>query len=173
MPLLNDPCGDLFRDFLPIGRSQRQLSFARVGEKTALDEHGGQPAIAQHVIFGRAHPTVLRADATNDLPLNARREHSAAIVFGIGLNTVRAPARRGIVMDANEDRIALRICDRASDRQGNKNVPGARHYGAQSRALQNFFQPQSRIERHHFFRHLLARNPSSIEAAVSWIDYNC
>src|ERR1700730_9305929 len=34
LPLLDDTCGDLFRDVLPISRSKGQLGFAWIGEKT-------------------------------------------------------------------------------------------------------------------------------------------
>ena len=170
LPLLNDSGGDLFCDLLPIGGGKSQLSFGWIGQKAAFDENGWQPAIAKHVIFGRADPTVFGANAINDLPLYARGEHCTAIVFGISLNAIRATAWRGIVMDANEDRIPLCISDRASCRQRNKNICGARHYRAQSRALQNFLQTQCRIECHHFFRHSLARNSASIKTAMTWID---
>ena len=171
-PLLNDSGGDLFRDLLPIGGGKSQLSFGWIGQKAAFDENGWQPAIAKHVIFGRADPTVFGANAINDLPLYARGEHCTAIAFGIGLNTVRATSRRGIIVDADEDCVAFRVGDRASHRQWNKNIRGARYYRAQARSLQKLLQTQRRIECDRFFRHYLAGNPSWIGAAVSWIDDN-
>src|SRR5438094_1656002 len=116
LPLLNDSGSDLFRNLLPIGSCQCQLSFRRIGKKPAFNENRRQPALAKHVIFGRAGPTVLRADAINNLLLNARGEHCTAIAFGVGLNTVRATSRRGIIVDADEDCVAFRVGDRASHR---------------------------------------------------------
>ena len=172
LPLLNDSGSDLFRNLLPIGSCQGQLSFRRIGKKPAFNENRRQPALAKHVIIGRADPTVLGADAINNLLLNARGEHCTAIVFGVGLNTVRATSRRGIIVDADEDCVAFRVGDRASHRQWNKNIRGARYYRAQARSLQKLLQTQCRIECDRFFRHYLAGNPSWIGAAVSWIDDN-
>ena len=59
LPLLNDSSSDLFRNLLPIGSCQCQLSFRRIGKKPAFNENRRQPALAKHVIFGRAGPTVL------------------------------------------------------------------------------------------------------------------
>jgi len=59
LPLLNDSGSDLFRNLLPIGSCQCQLSFRRIGKKPAFNENRRQPALAKHVIFGRAGPTVL------------------------------------------------------------------------------------------------------------------
>ena len=150
-PLLNDSGGDLFCDLLPIGGGKSQLSFGWIGQKAAFDENGWQPAIAKHIIFGRADPTVFGANAINDLPLYARGEHCTAIVFGISLNAVRATARRGVIMDANEDRVALGVGDRGPHWQRNKNICRARHYRAQPGSLQKLLQTQCRIKRHHFF----------------------
>src|SRR6266700_5459927 len=100
LPLLNDSGSDLFRNLLPIGSCQCHLSFPRIGKKPAFNENRRQPALAKHVIIGRADPTVRGADAINNLLLNARGEHCTAIVFGVGLNTVRATSRRGIIVDA-------------------------------------------------------------------------
>jgi len=172
LPLLNDSGSDLFRNLLPIGSCQCQLSFRRIGKKPAFNENRRQPALAKHVKFGRAGPTVLGADAINNLLLNARGEHCTAIAFGVGLNTVRATSRRGIIVDADEDCVVFGVGDRASHRQWNKDIRGARHYRAQARSLQKLLQTQCRIECDRFFRHYLAANPSWIGAAVSWIDDN-
>src|SRR5207247_11021040 len=98
LPLLNDSGSDLFRNLLPIGSYQGQLSFRRIGKKPAFNENRRQPALAKHVIFGRAGPTVLDADAINNLLLNARGEQCTAVDFGVGLNTVLAPSRPGIIV---------------------------------------------------------------------------
>src|SRR5579864_5357901 len=103
LPLLNDSGSDLFRNLLPIGRCQCQLSFRRIGKKSAFDQNRRRPALAKHGKFGRSGPTVLGADAMNNLLLNARGEHCTAIAFGVGLNTARATSRRGIIVDADED----------------------------------------------------------------------
>src|SRR5439155_90650 len=63
LPLLNDSGSDLFRNLLPIGSCQCHLSFPRIGKKPAFNENLRQPALAKHVIIGRADPTVLGADA--------------------------------------------------------------------------------------------------------------
>src|SRR5216110_525970 len=151
LPLLHDSGRDLFRNLLPIGSCQGQLSFRRIGKKPAFNENRRQPALAKHVIFGRADPTVRGADAINNLLLNARGEHCTAIVFGVGLNTVRATSRRGIIVDADEDCVAFRVGDRASQRQWNKNIRGARYYRTQARSLQKLLQTQCRIECDRFF----------------------
>lgn len=80
MPLLDNSSSNLFRDLLPIGRREGQLSLDRIGEKTAFDEDSREPALAKHVIFSRPDPTVLGADAINKLALDARSEHCAAVV---------------------------------------------------------------------------------------------
>jgi hypothetical protein len=172
LPLLNDSGGDLFCDPLSICGCQRQLSFGRIGEKAAFDQDSGQPAFAKHVIFGGTDSAVFSTDERDNLPLDAAGEHGAAIVFGIGFDAVRATSSRGIIMNANENCIGLRVGDRASHRKRNKNIGCARHYRAQSRSLQKFLQTQCRIQRYHFFRHTLAGNSSSIEPAVSRIDHN-
>src|SRR5204863_6594517 len=141
-------------------------------EKPAFNQNRRQPALAKHVKFGRADSAVLSANARDDLPLNARGEHCTAIAFGVGLNTVRATSRRGIIVDADEDCVAFRVGDRASHRQWNKNIRGAHYYRAQARSLQKLLQTQCRIECDRLFRQYLAGNPSWIGAAVSWIDDN-
>jgi hypothetical protein len=172
LPLLDDSGSDLFRDLLPVLRRQCQLGFDGIGKKTALDENGRQSAFAKHVIFSGADSAILSTDARDDVPLNPRGKDRAAIVFGIGFDPVRATSTCGIIMNANENCIGLRVRDRASHRKRNKNIGCACHYGAQSRLLQKFLQTQCRIQRHHFFRHTLAGNASAIEAAVSGIDNN-
>src|SRR5437016_13410503 len=98
LPLLNDSGSDLFRNLLPIGSCQCQLSFRRIGKKPAFNENRRQPALTKHVIIGRADPTVLGADAINNLLLNARGEHCTAIVFGeIG----RASCRERVKISAD------------------------------------------------------------------------
>src|SRR6267378_8213171 len=114
LPLLNDSGSDLFRNLLPIGSCQCQLSFRRIGKKPAFNENRRQSALAKHVIFGRADPTVLGADAINDLLLNARGEHCTAIAFGVGLNTVRATSRRGTTADIDAHSLPFRGPDRAA-----------------------------------------------------------
>ena len=106
-PLLNDSGSNLFRDLLPIAACERQLGFGRIGEKTAFDEDSRESTLAKHVIFGGPDPAILSADASNKLPLNARSQHCAAIIFGIGFNAMRAAARRRIIMNANENCVAL------------------------------------------------------------------
>ena len=71
LALFNDSGGNLFGDLLPVGSSKSQLSLGRIGEKTAFDENGWQPAIAKDVIFGRADSAVLRAHAIDNLLLDA------------------------------------------------------------------------------------------------------
>src|SRR5438477_12502580 len=105
--LLNDSGSDLFRNLLPIGSCQCQSSFPRIGKKPALNENRRQPALAKHVIIGRADPTVLGADAINTLLLEARGEHWHAIDFAVGLYTVRATTRRGIIVVDDEDGVGL------------------------------------------------------------------
>src|SRR5437773_11790854 len=103
LSLLNDSGSDLFRNLLPIGSCQGQLSFRRIGKKPAFNENRRQPALAKHVKFGRAGPTVLGADAIINHLLNARGEHCTALAVGAGLNTMRAPSRRGIIVAAADD----------------------------------------------------------------------
>lgn len=93
MPLLNDSGGDLFGNLLPIVGSERQLSFDRIREKTALDQYGRQPAHAQYIVFSRSHSAVLGADTSNKLLLDTGRKHCAAVVFRIRLDTMRATPR--------------------------------------------------------------------------------
>src|SRR5260370_14928257 len=103
LTLVNDSGSDLYSNLISIGSCQCQLSFRRIRKKPAFNETCRQPALAKHVKFGRAGPTVLGADPINNLLLNARGEHCTAIAFGVGLNTVRATSRRGIIVDADED----------------------------------------------------------------------
>src|SRR4029077_7277889 len=114
LPLLNDSGSDLFRNLLAIGSCQCQLSFRRIGKKPAFNENRRQPALAKHVIFGRADAAVLSANARDDLPLNPRGENRAAIVFGIGFDAVRTTSSRGIIMNTNENSVGLHVGDRAS-----------------------------------------------------------
>src|SRR5438046_10236902 len=88
LPLLNDSGSDLFRNLLPIGSCQCHLSFPRIGKKPAFNENCRQPTLAKHVIFGRAGPTVLGADAINNIMLNARSDTGTATVFEVGLITM-------------------------------------------------------------------------------------
>src|SRR5438046_5187795 len=122
LPLLNDSGSDLVRNFRPIGSCQCQLSFRRSGKKPAFSENRRQPALAKHVKFGRADPTVLGADAINNLLLNARGKHCTAIAVGVGLNTMRATSRRGIIVDADEDCVVFRFGDCASHSMWNKDI---------------------------------------------------
>src|SRR5947207_14414713 len=88
LPLLNDSGSDLFRNLLPIGSCQCQLSFRRIGKKPAFNENRRQPALAKHVKFGRTGPTVPGADGINNLLLNAPGNHGTAFPVGIALNTI-------------------------------------------------------------------------------------
>src|SRR5437870_11742806 len=93
LPLLNDSGSDLFRNLLPIGSCQCHLCFPRIGKKRAFNENRRQPALAKHVIIGRADPTVLGAVAIINLLSNVRVELCSVIVFVVFLNLVRVTAR--------------------------------------------------------------------------------
>src|SRR5204863_7178332 len=88
LPLLNDSGSDLFRNLLPIGSCQCQLSFRRTGKKPAFNENRRQPALAKHVKFGRADPTGLGGTRINNPLSNAPRKSCPAIAVGRGLNCV-------------------------------------------------------------------------------------
>src|SRR5438067_12583617 len=109
LPLLNDSGSDLFRNLLPIGSCQCQLSFRRIGKKPAFNENRRQPALAKHVIFGRADPTVLGAHGINNHLMTACGEHCSATVFGVGLNTVPATPTRGIIGHADAGCVAFPV----------------------------------------------------------------
>src|SRR5205823_13511030 len=117
LPLLNDSGSDLFRNLLPIGSCQCHLSFPRIGKKPAFNENRRQPALAKHVIIGRAEPTVLGAYAINNPLLKARGEHCTANASGEGLKTVRATSRRGMIVDADEECVAFSVGEPATHRQ--------------------------------------------------------
>src|SRR5438132_13558582 len=116
-PLLNDSGSDLFRNLLPIGSCQCQLSFRPIGKNPAFNENRRQPALTKHVIIGRADPTGLGADGINNVLFNARAQHYTAIAFGVVLNTVTATSRGVSMVAAHEYGVGVHVGHRESYRQ--------------------------------------------------------
>src|SRR5207247_8974132 len=93
LPLLNDSGSDLFRNLLPIGSCQFQLSFRRIGKKPAFNENRRQPALAKHVIFVREGRTVRGAHTINCPLLNGNGADGTALAARVVCDNVSHTSR--------------------------------------------------------------------------------
>src|SRR3954463_5436798 len=75
-------------------------------------------------------------------------------------------------MDADENRVAIRIGDRHPGTEWNKHVTIPRHYDAIARFFEDRSQPERHVQCHGLLRHLLARDTASIKSAVAGIDHD-
>src|SRR5205807_3116195 len=109
--LFDYPSRDLFCYALTITRSKRERRLAWVRQESALNQHGGNPAIAQYIILCSFHSAIFGAHLGENIALDAGRQRRAGAVFAISFDPMGARPRRGIIMNADKDRVPLRIRD--------------------------------------------------------------
>src|SRR3954471_18702380 len=98
--------------------------------------------------------------------MNAGRQRCAVAAVIIRLDSVRAATARGVEVDGDERRAALRICDRDALPERNEDVAVACHHHAVAAFLEHVPQPLGDVERQLLLTDALARHSTTIEAAV-------
>jgi len=76
----------------------------------------------------------------------------------VSFNSARSTARRGVEVDANEDRVPIRVRDGDACSQRNENVAVSGHDNAVSISRQHRFEPLRHIEVHYAFWDALMRD---------------
>ena len=142
--------GNVFRQLVAIRDGLREPRFGWVGEKTALDEHTRNRGLAQNVITAPPNATIFRWRAGDHVLVNVGRKRSAIGSIIISLDSIGSRASAGIEMNADENRVAIRIRDGNARRQRNKHIGIARHHHFVAGRLQFEFETDRDIERHIF-----------------------
>src|SRR6266704_2570501 len=75
-------------------------------------------------------------------------------------------------MDADEDGVAIRVCDRDSPRQWHKDIAVPGHDYAVTTGGKKGFEALRYVQCHLFFRDFLTGNTAAIKTAVTRIDYD-
>ena len=86
-----------------------------IGEETAFDEDRGDLRAAENEVTAAANPAVVGLGSGDYLPMDVCREVRAVVVIIIRLDAVGFGPRRGIEMDADENRIGMGIGDGDAD----------------------------------------------------------
>ena len=121
--LLRPQClRDLLGDLLLVAGTPRPGGISTVGQKTALQQDRGSARAPQHVIPSFPELAVNSVRSRNDCPMDAIRDRFAGGPSIISLDAFRVPIRRGIVMNAQEERIAMRIGHRDASAKADKAV---------------------------------------------------
>src|SRR5579864_1676580 len=94
--------------------------------------------------------------------MDRRRESQTLRAIEISLDTARAPPRRGIEVNTDENRIPIGIADGDAGDQWDENIAVSRHHNAIARSLKNCFQSLANIEIHH----ALGGAPTGDSAAI-------
>src|SRR6266480_2859079 len=96
--------------------------------------------------------------------MNCGSEWQTLRAVEVGFNAACATPWRSIEMDANKNRVAIRIRDGDARSQRNKDVAISRHHHAIAVRLQHRFQTLRDIEVHCLLIHALARRAESFGA---------
>src|SRR4051812_23952523 len=104
--------------------------------------------------------------------MNACGERGGIAAVVVGLNSIRAGARRGVKVDRNEGAATLSIRDRDPLAERDEVVAAARHDYAIAVLAQDRSETLRDVEREIFFANLLIRNAAAIKAAVAGVDHN-
>src|SRR2546426_2267766 len=99
--------------------------------------------------------------------MNSGRERQTLRTVKVSLNPVRAAARCGIKVNANKNRVSIRVGDRNSRSQWDEHVAVSGHHNAISIGCEHGFKPLGDIQIHGFFLNKLARNSAAIESAMA------
>ena len=151
-----DTARDFFREFLLVGSALGVLRFGGVGEEAAFDQHGRNRRSSQNKKASPPHTAVASGRAASDVIVNGGSERQ----------TLRT------IVNANKDRVSIRISNRNARSQRNEDVAVSRHHNAIAISRKHSLEPLRYIEIHHAFRHTLMRNSAAIESAMSSVDDN-
>ncbi len=104
--------------------------------------------------------------------MNGGRERQTLRTVKVSLNPVRAAATRGIKVNANKNRVSIRVGDRDSRSQWDEHVAVSCHHNAISIVCEHGFKPLGDIQSHGFFRDALTGNSAAIESAMAGVDHH-
>ena len=104
--------------------------------------------------------------------MNCGSEWQTLRTVEVSFNAACATPWRSIEMDANKNRVAIRIRDGDARSQRNKDVAISRHHHAIAVRLQHRFQTLRDIEVHCLLVHALARDAAAVVSAVTGINNN-
>lgn len=165
-----DAIGDSIGEALAIIALQDQSRFLAVGEEPTLHQHSRNRGPTQDVVAASPDPAIVSRGASHDLPVNVGCQSGAIATIVIGLDPIRAFARRRIEMDANEDRVPVAVGDSDTLAQADKHIAIACHDDAITRSSQIPGEPLGDIEGHDLFRNALPWNAAAVEPAMPGVD---
>ncbi len=104
--------------------------------------------------------------------MNGGRERQTLRTVKVSLDAARAAARCRVEVNANEDRVPIRVGDRDASPQGHENVAVSGHHDSIPVGNKDRFEPLRYIQIHGFFLNKLARNSAAIESAMAGVDHD-
>ena len=163
---------DRFGELLAIRNALGVLGLRRIGQKTAFHQHGRNRCPPQNVKSAPTHTAIRSRRNPVHVIMDRGRERQTLRAIEVGFNSVRAPARCGIEMDANENRIAVLVGNGHAGSERKENITVAGHDDAIAVRLKDGTEPLRDVEIHRFLHHALPGNAAAIESAVTGVDDN-
>jgi len=117
-------------EFLPICGILRVLGFIRIGQEPAFHQDGGNSRVSQNEKAAASDTAISRRRAARDIIMNRRCEGQTLRAVKVGFDAARATPRRGIEVDADENRVAVGVSDGDASTQRNEDVLVSRHHDA-------------------------------------------
>src|SRR5204862_7051489 len=111
---------------------------------------------------------------SRNIIMNGRSERQTLAAKKIGFNTTGTHALCRVEMNADEDGIPIRVCDRDSAWQWHKDIAVPGHDDAITGSGKEAFEALRHIQRHLFFWNSLTGNPTPIKTTMASVDhYRC
>src|SRR5438045_2183391 len=143
---------DFFREFVLVGSALGVLGFGGVGEEAAFNQHGRDGRSSQNIKAAPSHTAVASGRSAGHVIMNGGSERQTLRTIKVRLNSTRRSARRGIEVNTNKNRVAIRISDCNAGSQRDEDVTISRHHDAIPVGSEHCFEAPRYIEIHYALR---------------------
>src|SRR6202011_399875 len=131
---------------------------------------GGNPRVSQNKKSATSDSAIRRGRAAGHVIMNRRGQWQTLRAIKISFDSARTRARGRVEMNADKNRVSIRVGDGDAGTERNKDVAVSRHYNAITVRLKDRFQSLRNVQGHCFFRNTLPRNSAAVVSAVAGID---
>ncbi len=147
--------------------SEHAGAFGGIANEAAFDEDGGVArGVADDVEAGVLGTTVGHAGALDEVGLDVGCEGFAGGVVVVGFSTGAAATAVVVVMEADEEGVAVAVADGGAIGEGDEDVPAAGHDDFDAFTAEDFFDAASGIKSEVLFVYV-ADGGAAIVAAVA------